>query len=511
MDAPEKLQSFQDVTGMSDPQQCIAILEAHDWDLDAAVGTIFAATSGEREEREREEPLAGPSSYGGALLRSRNNGAASSSVPQWTDMNGNGGRRSSSSSGSVGIASYPQETSQGAGLPPGRSASFRETNNSVVWRAVSVPFWMVSRSFKIVKGAVALGLWLVGGVLSTSLTTVGSVATYLAGGTQPYGRLPQPQSDSTLFVQRFEAEYGNVHPSFVNLTFLEAVRSASEQLKFLFVYLHSPEHVNTPSFCHNTLCSEGVTQFINENFVSWGGDVRSTEGYQMSNSLKAPTYPFCAVVTGSTNQRVALLQQMEGPVSPDFLISQLQKVIDEQGAMLVAARVEAEELLVSRRLREEQDAAYQAALLADQERERKNQEEADRLKREADENERRRREEEIARETLAQKVAEQEAAMKRHRVEKAAKLGEEPEKGPDVTQVVVRLPGGERKERRFNSVDFVELVYDYVDSLGLLQSTNYSLVTNFPRTVYGPETRGKSLREAGLHPHASLFVQEHDS
>jgi FAS-associated factor 2 len=59
-------------------------------------------------------------------------------------------------------------------------------------------------------------------------------------------------------------------------------------------------------------------------------------------------------------------QQVEGPRSAAELVSILQKVVEEQGAVLVASRVEEEERQTNRRLREEQDAAFQAALQADQ-------------------------------------------------------------------------------------------------------------------------------------------------
>jgi hypothetical protein len=57
---------------------------------------------------------------------------------------------------------------------------------------------------------------------------------------------------------------------------------------------------------------------------------------------------------------------VEGPRSAAELVSILQRVVEEQGVALVAARVEEEERQLNRRLREEQDAAYQAALQADQ-------------------------------------------------------------------------------------------------------------------------------------------------
>ncbi|CAK9156840.1 unnamed protein product [Ilex paraguariensis] len=159
------------------------------------------------------------------------------------------------------------------------------------------------------------------------------------------------------------------------------------------------------------------------------------------------------------------------------------------------------------RLREEQDAAYRAALEADQARERQRKEEQEGLEREAAEAERKRKEEEEARERAAREAAEKEAALVRMRQEKALSLGTEPEKGPDVTQVLVRFPSGERKGRRFHCTATIQSLYDYVDSLGSLEVESYSLVSNVPRVVYGTEKLSWSLKKAGLHPQASLFVE----
>ncbi|PPR91874.1 hypothetical protein GOBAR_AA28813 [Gossypium barbadense] len=73
--------------------------------------------------------------------------------------------------------------------------------------------------------------------------------------------------------------------------------------------------------------------------------------------------------------------------------------------------------------------------------------------------------------------------------------------------VLVRFPTGERKERRFHSTATIQSVYDYVDSLGCLEVEDYSLVSNFPRVTYGRDKQSLSLKEAGLHPQASLFVE----
>ncbi|VAH05316.1 unnamed protein product [Triticum turgidum subsp. durum] len=215
----------------------------------------------------------------------------------------------------------------------------------------------------------------------------------------------------------------------------------------------------------------------------------------MSNSLNASRFPFCALVMASTNQRIVLLQQVEGPKSPEEMITILQRVVEECTTSLVAARIEAEERLNNQRLREEQDAAYRAALEADQARERQMREEQERLEREAVEAERKRIEDEEAQARAVQEAAEKEAALARRRQEKAMALGAEPEKGPDVTRVLIRFPTGERKERRFHSSATITLIYDFVDSLDCLKAEKYSLVSNFPRVTYGPEKNSQTLVE----------------
>jgi uncharacterized protein YlxW (UPF0749 family) len=73
-----------------------------------------------------------------------------------------------------------------------------------------------------------------------------------------------------------------------------------------------------------------------------------------------------------------------------------------------------------------------------QARERQRREEREMKEREAAEAERKRKEEEEALERAAREAAEKEAALARRRQEKAMSLGSEPEKGPDVTQVMFR-------------------------------------------------------------------------
>ncbi|XP_057427844.1 plant UBX domain-containing protein 10 [Lotus japonicus] len=456
-DVADKLAYFQAITGLEDPDLCTEILAAHGWDLELAISSFTTTTN-----------------------------------PITTDTDNNNNNNND-------VTEHLLQPEQPPPPPPG-----------LAWKLIKLPVSVISGSLGLVSGAIGLGLWAAGGVLSYSLGFMGLGGGGGSGsGASSSGSAPMlsATSEAMDFVAAFERDYGSVRPNFVTEGFMDALQRSRNSFQLLFVYLHSPDHPDTPLFCQRTLCSETLAAFVNLNFVCWGGSIRASEGFKMSNSLKASRFPFCALVMAATNQRIALLQQVEGPKSPEEMLAMLQRVLEESSPTLVAARLDAEERRNNIRLREEQDAAYRAALEADQARERQRREEQERLAREAAEAERKRKEEEEAREREAREAAEKQAALAKIRQQKAESLGEEPAKGPNVTQVLVRFPTGERKERRFNNTVTIQSVYDYVDSLGCLEADSYSLVSNFPRVVYGQEKLTLSLKEAGLHPQASLFVE----
>ncbi|MBA0862181.1 hypothetical protein Goshw_005625 [Gossypium schwendimanii] len=456
VDVADKLACFQAVTGLEDPDLCTEILQAHGWDLELAISSFTSS-----------------------------NQSSASTITSDSDPRD---------------SLDPTQSASSSGLVPA-------PNPSIAWKLVTLPFSVISGSLGLVSGAVGLGLWAAGGVLSYSLGMIGLGAGRGGESSARLVSVSAAASEAMEFVAAFERDYPTTRPNFVGEGFMDALQRSRNSFKLLFVYLHSPDHPDSPVFCGRTLCSEAVAAFVNENFVAWGADIRASEGFKMSNSLKASRFPFCAVVMPTTNQRIALLQQVEGPTSPEEMLTMLQKVLEESSPVLVAARLDAEERRNNMRLREEQDAAYRAALEADQARERQRREEQERLEREAAEAEQKRKEEEEAHERAAREAAEKEAARARMREQKALSLGDEPEKGPSVTQVLVRFPTGERKERRFHSTATIQSVYDYVDSLGCLEVEDYSLVSNFPRVTYGRDKQSLSLKEAGLHPQASLFVE----
>lgn len=122
---------------------------------------------------------------------------------------------------------------------------------------------------------------------------------------------PPTVQEEWAFLASFEQQYGTTHPFFYACRFKDAMKIAADEHKFMFMYIHSPEHPFTPSFCRETLCSEIVVQFLDANFISWGGLASGGEGLQMANALRACTFPFCAVVApASGDDNLSVLQQV---------------------------------------------------------------------------------------------------------------------------------------------------------------------------------------------------------
>ena len=107
-------------------------------------------------------------------------------------------------------------------------------------------------------------------------------------------------------------------------------------------------------------------------------------------------------------------------------------------------------------------------------------------------------------------------AMEKEAREKRERLPEEPaEKDPLACHIVLRLPGsGERVNRRFLKTDTVQVIYDFVDSLGPQRlsfessSQQYIILQSMPRKEF--TDKEKKLEEVGLFPRAMLQIKEND-
>ena len=165
--------------------------------------------------------------------------------------------------------------------------------------------------------------------------------------------------------------------------------------------------------------------------------------------------------------------RLEGaPPNPEMLVQRLSNVVRDNEAFIVAARADRAERHMTQTIRQEQDAALQDALRQDQEKERK--------KREVEEEKRRVEEEEITRVKEEQNRKER---IARAKIDCAGRIPPEPDKSsPDVVRIVIKLPEGQRLERRFLKTHSLKYLYYYVfchpDS-----PDDFDITTNFPRKV----------------------------
>lgn len=157
-------------------------------------------------------------------------------------------------------------------------------------------------------------------------------------------------SPNRLFRASFEAVFGPRHPALAEGVLVDALAKAKRDCKFLLVYsrccsscfvffdaslryLHSPHHGDTEAFCRNTLTSEAVTEFVDENFVFWAADTSSPAGLAASTALRVSSYPYLSVLylagESARGQEIRRLGFWVGPLTVDELLVALMGVLEE--------------------------------------------------------------------------------------------------------------------------------------------------------------------------------------
>ena len=380
----------------------------------------------------------------------------------------------------------------------------------------------------IVSGVVGLALNVVGGVLSAVLPRGLARRVRALPAAAGAGRATDDPIVAALEFRRdlaaavgggdeddFSETSPTFGPEFLAASHRDALREAQRQLKFLFVYLHSHDHADAHAFCADVLCDPAFKAFVDDRFVCWAGDVRRADAHALAAALNPSAFPYAALLQ-SAGGRASLVMACEGATSARDLMDLLERASDAHAAPLAAARAARAENERARSLRDEQDAAFRESLEADARREAAAaaaEEEASRLA----EAEARAAAEAAAAEAAAEEaIRARETLVARRRIEKAQSMKTEPAAdAAGVCKVAVKLPGGGRRERRFLETDTLRDVFDFVDALdgdeAAAVGVRYSLVSNFPRRVFGRERdAATTLVDGGLAPQAMLMYRLDD-
>ena len=210
----------------------------------------------------------------------------------------------------------------------------------------------------------------------------------------------------------------------------------------------------------------------------------------MSYILRESTYPFLALVVLKQG-RMVVCERVEGALSVNDLLTQLRSAITDNEGELVVERTERMRREEDQRLREAQDEAYQLSLAADREKERlrveaREKEQAELRQNEEQELEQQRKEE--VRYSIHQTcvcimplTSLQEFAIER--AKRISRLPDEPDaSSPTSIQVLLRLPSGQRLERKFSETDKLEVSTKSLRASGLILSflSYYSLFMTLP-------------------------------
>ncbi|KXN70556.1 UBX-domain-containing protein [Conidiobolus coronatus NRRL 28638] len=455
----EALEQYMTIMETEDMEAALIKLTSHDFDVQATIQSSFEETNTESTSESRNVSSVGSSST---------SNVRSSSSNTRTNINPN------------------------------------RANNNTFWSYLTIPVYLISR---VLLNILYLPLY-----LYKSFKTIGY--------TQPQ---PDPNQPAVPYKDRFEEEFGEVHPEFLRGTYAQALEKAKNELKFLVVVLHSDSARDTVRFCTEILASPFLLDFFRENnILCWAGDIKYTEGYQVSNTLQARNYPFMGVIclqkrpNQSDSGKMLVVDRIEGFHDIETVIQKITHQMERCQPYLEQIKADRFERESSRSIREEQDRAYLESLRQDQEKERKARQEKERVERENHE----------------QQLAALEAleiTKRRIIYRKQLKDSLPPEPAAtekNIAKIQFRLPDNNRVVRRFSANDTIQTLYNYVETLqtepeedqielnselpsNYVHETKFVIVSPFPRVQYEPsETTLESCK--GLWPSTSLVVEPVD-
>jgi type I site-specific restriction-modification system R (restriction) subunit len=180
--------------------------------------------------------------------------------------------------------------------------------------------------------------------------------------------------------------------------------------------------------------------------------------------------------------RQSLLEEERKKKEMEELVKEEERLIKEQQMK------DQEQSLLNRRIRKEQDEAYHKSLKEDQEKEKKKQEYYNKMMMEEE------------------KIEEEKAIKMSLQLDKSSRCSEafrnlppEPSiNDANTTHVVVRMPNGDRIERRFLSTDKIQLLKDFIDSksIDFDLPDQYQIVSTYPKKTFNE--LGKTFSDYNL-------------
>ncbi|XP_038048541.1 FAS-associated factor 1-like [Patiria miniata] len=316
------------------------------------------------------------------------------------------------------------------------------------------------------------------------------------------------------FCHEFSSRYGETHPQFYMGPLEDAVKEAfgglAVERKLLAIYIHSDKSVQSNVFCSQLLCSESIVNFLTQNFVTWAWDVTAEENKE--RLLSTCTKMFGSVTTATVrnvNQdkfplllivmrirsNTEVFSILQGNTSLDEMMTSLIHAVDMFTEQQKSEIEQENDRREAEQLKQEQDAAYQASLMADRAKEQ------ERLKQE--------REEQRQREQEELEIREREAEQKALLQSLEQQLPDEPSESclEPTTTLRMRVPGGDVLTRRFLAEQPIRMVMVYLGTKGY-HAEDFKVLTTFPKKDLTSLDPSQSFKQLGLCPQQTLFIEE---
>jgi len=224
-------------------------------------------------------------------------------------------------------------------------------------------------------------------------------------------------------------------PSFQAAALEQYEELARLSRKPLLLWFYSAQTSQT--YLADTLCCEVIVDILNKNFLVWGLEEKAPQFAPLKRTLGLQTLPAFVAGRKAAQRQIEYIESLVGETSLEDLAAYLERVLLKFEEL---ERPRDPRLEEARRIRAEQDQALREAEVEAQQRE------------------------QSAKSQLAAQAQALHAAQEKQRLDAQQRealkqeLGSEPAEAPDVCTVVLRLPSGDKLQRRFLRSDSVKVV-----------------------------------------------------
>lgn len=327
-----------------------------------------------------------------------------------------------------------------------------------------------------------------------------------------FGYPPAPAVPTKSIVEQFEETYGNTGLSLYKQGFSAAFEAARKDFKYLVVVLESETDADE-QFNRQVLTDARVAEFLNnEETVLWLGST-SGEGSAVAKSLRVQTFPTVVLIGAAPKSRTSfgvtmkVLAYIHGETDPAMLVQALREQTERHHPKRMALVLDRQEREAERRLRDEQNAAYERSLQADREREKQRSEESARLEKEALEAQFAAEKAALEAEKAQQEKESLQELQKQWKLWRAGQLNSstaEPS-NEKTARVAIRLLSGNRIIHNFASSQTLEDIYAYVECYDFL---NDSSLEKFPLSPPENYTHEYKFQLASAMPRQVLLADK---